>query len=345
MSPSQETRLVDRLLRSYELDYTCLYPRQMGYRNRSFAFTRPDGTVGNLILYKSEPGILAKIRAANSVSNYLNKQGFPTRTTISSKTVCMRAPNKIKYGAVYTYLPGATIPWEGYTMKHLKVLGMALGRMHQSLALMLHPKTLPDVIREYETITVRNAVYFDSPDVRRALETKLQIVVDSHVTRLQLKLLKYAQKFPEVQVLHMDFVRSNLLFADAKGDFSVGSVVISGILDFEKTAIGLPVFDVARTLAFLLVDCRYKTALQIRHYFLYSGYLKRGGQALAHLELLEPLVNLFLTYDFYKFLRHNPYESLPDNEHFVRTRDLLASRGLITYLAPIEKTGALQIGK
>jgi hypothetical protein len=61
-----------------------------------------------------------------------------------------------------------------------------------------------------------------------------------------------------------------------------------------------------------------------------SGYDKRGQADLANTELLEPLINLFLMYDFYKFLHHNPYESLKDNEHFVRTKLLLIKRRLLT---------------
>ena len=110
------------------------------------------------------------------------------------------------------------------------------------------------------------------------------------------------------------------------------------MLDFEKTACGHPLFDIARSLAFLLVDCKYKTDQQIRKYFLYSGYQKRGNNHLPRViligknrssDLLEKLVDIFLTYDFYKFLKHNPYESLNSNEHYQRTRELLLSRKMI----------------
>jgi hypothetical protein len=63
-----------------------------------------------------------------------------------------------------------------------------------------------------------------------------------------------------------------------------------------------------------------------------SGYNKRGTAQLPpqYFPLLERLLGLFLLYDFYKFLRHNPYEYLPQNEHFARTRMLLLKRHLIS---------------
>jgi len=123
----------------------------------------------------------------------------------------------------------------------------------------------------------------------------------------------------------MDFVRGNILFDEG--------VHITGVLDFEKASHGHPLFDIARTLAFLLVDCKYKTEAQVRKYFLLSGYNKRGTGdfkiTAMNARLLEQLVELFLLYDFYKFLRHNPYEALPQNEHFVRTQALLLQRQLL----------------
>jgi hypothetical protein len=36
-----------------------------------------------------------------------------------------------------------------------------------------------------------------------------------------------------------------------------------------------------------------------------------------------------LLHDFYKFLLHNPYESLASNEHYIRTIALLKARGVL----------------
>jgi Ser/Thr protein kinase RdoA (MazF antagonist) len=113
------------------------------------------------------------------------------------------------------------------------------------------------------------------------------------------------------------------------------SLVIGGILDFEKAAIGPTVLDLARTLAFLIVDCKYKPPHQIIRYFINSGYCKRGNQPLPDMKLLTTLVGMFLCLDLYQFLLHNPYESLEENEHFVRTKKMIVSfPHLITIILP-----------
>jgi Ser/Thr protein kinase RdoA (MazF antagonist) len=329
MTSNHEAQLIRRILDAYGVSCAELYERQMGYRNRSFPFRQANGAMSNLILYKSEPHILTKIHNANAVSDYLAVQGFPTRATLSPKIIRLKSATTLKYGAIYSYLPGTTIPWEAYTMKHLKLLGLSMGQMHQSLAYMSLPVALPDVSDEYRAIVGRMQTYFAKDSVIQALRSKLGLEMNRERFEAYPRLLDYAGRHSGRQVLHMDFVRSNLLFGTGPAHLSLGTTTISGILDFEKTAFGLPVFDIARTLAFLLVDCKYKTGANMRKYFLLSGYRKRAGQIIEHSELLEPLVNLFLTYDFYKFLRHNPYESLSQNEHYTRTRDLLGVRGLV----------------
>jgi hypothetical protein len=88
-----------------------------------------------------------------------------------------------------------------------------------------------------------------------------------------------------------------------------------------------------RTLSFLYVDCKYKTLDQVKKYFIYSGYQKRGLSTLEHTGiLLTHLVDFYLMYDLYKFLRHNPYESLNLNEHFKRTKDILIDHRMVHYI-------------
>jgi Ser/Thr protein kinase RdoA (MazF antagonist) len=163
--------------------------------------------------------------------------------------------------------------------------------------------------------------YFAQAGVQKALKSKLHISTPKHLHDHLLALDNLART-PGQQPLHMDFVRGNILFTPTTSQ-------VSGILDFEKVAWGHPTFDVARTLAFLLVDCKYKTEPKIRKYFLHSGYNKRGKATFTGGANLEKLIDMFLTYDFYKFLLHNPYESLPDNEHFVRTQALLHERNIV----------------
>jgi Ser/Thr protein kinase RdoA (MazF antagonist) len=320
-----DEEIIARVLASYGVHYTRKLVVQKGYRNESHAVVMADGTMLNLIMYKSEPGILAKIKGANYVSDYLAGHGFPTRQTYDPRIIQLKSTaGAIKYGSLYSYLPGKTIPWEAYTMEHLKVLGQTMSDMHAALK-PLGRADLPHVADEYITILDKMERYFADPQVSDAIARKLQLKVDTTTIPFLKTLLRKTKALPGQQVLHIDFVRGNVLF-----DSEAGKAVISGILDFEKTAYGHPLFDIARTVAFLLVDCKYKEADKVRKYFLQSGYMKRGKASFKDVDingsdatLFESLVNLFLLHDFYKFLRHNPYEFLGENEHYMRTVVLL----------------------
>lgn len=325
------TQLITRVIRAYGYASGEVLAPQKGYRNEAYPVILKDGPTINCILYKSEPGILRKIYNANRVADYVGTQGFPARQTYDPRIICMRSSSLVKYAALYTYLPGHTIPWEAYTMQHIKLLGKTLSDMHVSLR-SLPQMRLPNVVDEYNQIVDRMRGYFHEVGVTRALTTALRLRISKDLLASVPRLLQMCRQLPGQQALHMDFVRSNILF-DTDAD---EQVIMSGILDFEKTAWGHPYFDIARTLAFLLVDCKHKTDRQVRKYFLQSGYTKRGASAYrpysfmhddCQQDVLECLLDLFLVYDFYKFLRHNPYEYLSENQHFVRTRDILLQRG------------------
>ncbi len=311
-------QLIGRILKQYGLQATTIDAVQKGYRNESYAATLAGGQTVNLIIYKREPGILAKIQHANYVSNFLAEHGLPARCTISDRIVRLGDGQTAKFAALYNYLPGQTIPWEAYTMEHIKQLGAAMSDMHHVLR-ELPQNDLPFVIDECRALLKRMQKYFADEGVRGALAGKLGLAI-LDTTRLR-PALAATLDLP-AQALHMDFVRGNILFDDR--------AQITGILDFEKTSWGPIIFDIARTLAFLLVDCKYKTEDKVRKYFLVSGYNKRGANSFTASPLLEDLIDFFLLHDFYKFLRHNPYESLPQNEHFVRTYKLLINRHLLS---------------
>ncbi len=322
--------VVERVLNAYGLSYDVCLPVQKGYRNSSYAVELTDGSRANLILYKTEPDILPRIKRANAVSDFLVTQGLPARRTLSDKIVKLQAGDYVKYGALYNYLPGATIPWEAYTKDHIKLAGMAMSTMHARLR--QADVALPKVTDEYAAIVARMQDYFSQPPVRQAMAEKLQVAVRPAAMPHYRKVLERCEALPDQQALHMDFVRGNLLFQTATFDdvFVINDLALSGVLDFEKVSCGHPVFDIARTLAFLLVDCKFKSPEKVRKYFLHSGYAKRGEARLpGYLHLLEQLVTLFLVYDFYKFLRHNPYESLHANQHYLRTKDMLLARNVI----------------
>ncbi len=322
-------QLVRRVLAAYGLQITTIAAPQKGYRNESHAVTLRDGRQLNLILYKSEPGIVAKIKHAEYVASWLRAKGFAVRAQQDERIVHLQSHNRHKYAALYTYLPGKTIPWEAYTQTHIKALGAELSNMHAALTGLSRNKG-GQVADEYLALQKHMRRYFTGPPVRAAMEAKLGLQLSQGTLSRFEYLLKLTKGLPGQHWLHMDFVRGNILF---EGEH------LSGVIDFEKCAWGHPLFDIARTLAFFLVDCKYKSEEKVRKYFLYSGYTKRGASLFTrirlitenrNIDILESLVDMFLTYDFYKFLLHNPYESLHQNEHYIRTVQLLLERKLVT---------------
>ncbi len=313
--------LAEKALKLYGLNYERILTVEKGYRNHIFPVVLKDGSIVQLTLYKSEPAIEARIKRADTVSAYVAAKGLPARIRIDPRMVYLKSTTKEIIGALYNYLPGKTIAWEAYTKTHLKQLGKIMSDLHAALRDFDTSRQI-SVIDEQSALLERMERYFESPDVKKAMTDKLSLSFKVTFDRYE-RLLKGCRALPNTQQLHMDFVRGNILFQDEE---------ISGILDFEKTAVGHPLFDVARTLAFLLVDCKYKTEDEVRNYFIQSGYHKRGAAKLEYYpELLERLTEFFLVHDFYKFLRHNPYEDLSSNEHFIRTVSILTRGGVLHY--------------
>lgn len=312
-----------RVLEKFEINYLKIFECQKGYRNEIWPVLTSENIMINVTFHKRETGAIERIRRADAVSEYLSVRGMLTRKRFDNRTLTLRSGAATTNICVYNYLSGNTIPWEAYTMSHIKLLGQTMSDMHAHLSEM-QTTNLPSVYEEYGHIIERMEVYFSKPSIQKAAKQKLKLsVVINSFEKYQQLFDKYASK-PNQQPLHMDFVRGNILFKNG---------VISGILDFEKTAKGNTVVDLARTLAFLLVDCKYKTNDKVYKYFVYSGYQKRGkNKDIGNDFDRNTFVEMFLFYDFYKFLLHNPYESLHLNEHFVRTRDILVKRGVISYL-------------
>jgi Ser/Thr protein kinase RdoA (MazF antagonist) len=322
--------LVARVLKSYGLDYLRILPFQKGYRNEIHPIELQDLTKVQLTFFKNEPGIVERVERADEVSEYVASCGLPTRIRFNKKTIQLSSQNRRIYAGLYNYLSGNTIAWESYSKTHIKLLGQTMSDMHAILARQEFTNH-PYVVEGCRSLLERMDGYLSNDDVKTALLNKLGITIDVDFQKYQ-KLLDGCAGLPGQQQLHMDFVRGNILFAPAsKADScQLDDLAITGILDFEKTAVGLPVFDVARTLAFLLVDCKNKTSDQVRKYFLYSGYKKRGAAKLMYNNLLlRQLVEFFLLHDMYKFLRHNPYESLNENEHFIRTKYIMSEYGML----------------
>lgn len=334
--------LIPKVAAAFGVHYVAVGPLQKGYRNESYKLTLDSGENINLIFHKNERQALQRIQSADAASAILSNAFLPVRTRFDQRTLKVSDGKNDVYAGLYAYLPGKTIPWEAYTKDHIKLLGWAMSDMHATWrdASAVHSAHL---LTELEGLLGRMDRYFKDEGVREALRRKLSLSVDSSSLPRFMRLVQYVARYADSQPLHMDLVRGNILFAPATpGDrWQLDGVALSGVIDFEKTALGSPLFDIARTAAFLLVDCSSKEPADVVKYFLRSGYNRRGG---AHYDpaailgsqpqsqLLPGLICLFLLHDFYKFLLHTPYESLPDNHHFVRTRDILVRNNMVRYV-------------
>ncbi len=316
---------------------------QSGYRNSSYAVTFQD-RMYNLLIHKDEPGIVDRIGRTNTLGRLLHESGLPVRFPLDPRILELRMGVK-KYAVLYNYLPGKTIAWEGFTMKHVKLLGWAMASLHTSMRHIDHTAlAFPSVYDEYAQILGRMQLYFSDMAVARAIRSKLKLNLKPSVITELLDFAHACQALPGSQLLHMDMVRGNVLFGTSDGSqlFAVDTIALTGIIDFEKAAVGHPLFDIARTLAFLTVDVTAKSEKQLQDYFLASGYIKRGKNQVkatsvktsngVKKDVLETATTLFLLYDFYKFLRSNPYESLPENHHYLRTVAALQRRGTLSTL-------------
>ena len=307
-----------------------------GYRNTAHFFEGFDGKKYNLIVYKAEPNISQTIARANQFGDSLAALGFPARHTADPRIITLRNNRTVLHASLYQYQTGTTIPWNGFTQKHLKNLGKTMSELH-----FLSPKNndllMPSALEVNQSYLEAIKKYFNQTGVNSALQKKLGLRVNlSELTTILPYLLLKTEALQKNQLLHMDFVRGNILFETEE------SPTITGIIDFEKATFGHPIFDIARTLAFLYVDCTQKEPEKIEKYFLHSGYNKKGTSKFQPIfytrsgiksNLLDTLVRFYLVYDFYKFLKHTPYEDLPKNQHFVKTIQLLEKKEIICQAA------------
>lgn len=347
-----DEKLINRVLSLYGINDADIriLPFQAGYRNNIVPVELKSKQKLALIFYKAEAGILKKIKTANYVSDYLALKNWPTRQVKTAKNhkqtiVQIAHKNKRFYCCLYNYLPGQTINWESYSKKHLKLLGQVLGYLHADLS-EIEDRSMnlfDKEILNLEKILKEMNTYFKQDEVLLALEQKLKIKINFKIFVQFEQLLSALSKIENQQVLHLDFVRGNILFDRQKitpnnQKFALvddgfqpknQSLTISAVLDFEKTSVGPLILDLSRTLAFLLIDCKHKSEYEVKKLFLNAGYYKRGQQNLPDIHLLNITVAFYLFYDFYKFLKHNPYEFLEQNEHFVRTKDWLIRQKLL----------------
>lgn len=321
---------ITRALSAYDISYKRIRPVQSGYRNYIYPVELNDGTLINLLIYKAESGIKKKMLTANVVTEHLAKSGLPVRRQIDKRIIKLTGKHSYSYGCLYNYLPGNTISWEAYTMSHIKLIGKTLALIHKA-SNDLKISTAPNQDDIVSSQTNRMVEYFSQPGVIKAIGSKLKLKINTNqLTKINEEITKPADN---EQILHMDFVRGNILFDTASNypgsNLTERNIAVSGIIDFEKVSNGSRLHDIARTLAFLLVDCKYKQASKIVKYFLESGYIKRGGEQIESRSKLDSYLYFYLSYDFYKFLLHSPYEFLEQNEHYLRTKNILLKAGIL----------------
>lgn len=331
--------LINRIINTFGIEGVEIADVQKGYRNESYRLSMKSGERINLIIHKVEPDALERIRSADYAAEFLLAADFPVRTRFDARTLKISDGRRDVYAGLYSYIPGKTIPWEAYTKNHIKLLGWAMADMH---GVWKSRRAASDfrITHELDSISRRMERYFADSNVRSAVKHKLKIALSANF-KAHRSLFNQFDTTPgsDEHILHMDLVRGNVLF-DSTGStpWVIGGLALTGVIDFEKAATGHPVFDIARTLAFLIVDCANKDQRSIVKYFLQSGYNKRGGGSvtpsnfivsLPTHSVLTVLIGFFLLHDFYKFLRHTPYESLSGNHHFIRTRDILIDYGMI----------------
>jgi Ser/Thr protein kinase RdoA (MazF antagonist) len=359
-----------KLARAFGLSRPHIFAYNHGYRNHSFGILSNGKKYNLMLLKNELDALervrnadaVAMIVADNlPVRTLANPKTLKVAATTSSSANpaddTTTGSSSFRLARLYHWLPGNTIPWEAYTRKHLRELGKALALLHQSLAKAdlsapkplfkadLPPLRLPNALDELKSQNIQMQVYFARSGVKNALERKLALKTRQNHQKITTFLTSVPLQSLPCQPLHLDFVRGNILWQDenetalahgdgpserrAESSHSAGPIV-SGIIDFEKTALGSPLIDLARTYAFLLVDCS-KPRSEIERYFLHSGYhkLSHNNYCARERVVFANLTNFFLLFDFYKFLAHNPYESLEKNYHFCRTRDILKERNIL----------------
>jgi Putative homoserine kinase type II (protein kinase fold) len=323
--------IICEVLKFYNVNPVKIYDEEHGYRNKSYHVRTSQDDL-NLIIYKNEPGILERIKRADALSEIAHRQGLPTRRLYSDEILCLKSKTKTTYARLYYYLPGETIAWEMYTMKHIKLLGQAMSDLHfvtKDSQTQL-PKATDELLDQLNYI----CEYFTDEKITSAIQKKLNIKIDHSIFKRFEKTILTAGEL-ESQPLHLDLVRGNVLFDKSSVDslWKLGDLAVSGLIDFEKCARGNVTFDLARTYAFLLTDCSRKTPEKIYKYLIHSGYNKYGkSRTTLNKCLFDELVSYYLFYDFYKFLEHNPYEFLNQNHHYEQTKSKLITRKIVQLL-------------
>lgn len=267
------------------------------------------------------------------VTEYLNEKGFNSRRAIKNKNgdyitrITLDTSNVLtnpRLLGVYDYIEGSTLEWDAYTRRHLRSAGMKMSQMH---------RLLKDYKGNVEAVTQwDNYLKTDSSRMLQYMNKNTEHIINKlhlkfNITEAEnLVSLLHQDTTTKNQLVHCDFVRGNILFSQKKLQ---NIYEITGILDFEKLLFGPIEADISRTMAFLLVDCRYKSSHEIEQYFLTEGYALLGKGASFSISQLNLYMIYYWLRDFWKFLECNPYEDLKKNYHFNKTTEILIEKGFL----------------
>ncbi|MBD3329774.1 phosphotransferase [Candidatus Dojkabacteria bacterium] len=271
-------------------------------------------------------------------AEFLSQNKIPVRTAYKNRNggLISRADfgdGKQRLFGLYKFLSGSTIPWESYTRRHLRSLGRTLNQIHRTWA--EYENATGDFVKWNEYIEKDSKSmleYFNRNE--KFIKIKLGVKLDFSAYDLLIKSIQTTFQ-TGFQLIHCDFVRGNILFSQKK----LPKVYpITGVLDFEKVMAAPIQVDLARTLAFLLVDCKYKTREEIIKYFITEGYLWKVEKGIPDSKLnfneIQKLVNYFWMRDLWKLLQCNPYEDLSLNFHYDKTVQKLIKQKLILSIDP-----------
>ncbi len=312
-----------REIEHYELTHI-----QQGYMNNVYKFSCTDKNSEKkdyiVIFYNKNRYNSTQARAfleeVNAVTRFLSTSGFDCRTSIELEGQHLKVIEGGRFMAIYNYLPGWTIAWESYTRRHLRSLGMQMKRMHELLSIYTERNEIKNIAKWGDYLVLDSArmrEYF--LDNKESIKRKLGYSINfDQIDKLVKSMHSSSKKDKYQQLIHMDFVRGNILFRDRKEE---EIYEITGVLDFEKMLVGQVEIDVARTYAFLIIDCKYKSHDEINNYFMTEVGVE--FYAITH------FVNYFWMRDLWKHLQCNPYESLCENEHYIRLVSELKKERLI----------------
>lgn len=201
----------------------------------------------NLVIFNNEIGSIETIQIQNKACSELAKLNLSFQIRYPKSRIIQIINKKNNFetlACLYNYIEGQTISWENYTSSRLKQIGKCLAELHLGFEALNFDRRLLSKLYPQKQIcldqTREMKSYFARLEVKLAMYKKLGIILNVNFEKLESLV---SQIESENKVLHMDFVRGNIIWDEDQNR-------IVGIIDFEKMSLGKVEFDIARTLVF-----------------------------------------------------------------------------------------------